>query len=105
MDTELAVNILLMALWPRQPQSTVLVHSDQDSQFSSYDWQAILKVHNLQTSMSRRGDCHENAAAESFLQLLKRERIRRKSSQPAPKQDKMCLITSRYFITLRAATA
>ena len=48
------------------------------SQFSSYDWQAFLKTHNLQPSMSRRGNCHDNAVAESFFQLLKRERIRRK---------------------------
>ncbi len=41
MDRELAINALLMAVWRRQPQSTVLVHSDQGSQFSSYDWQAF----------------------------------------------------------------
>ncbi len=67
-----------MAVCRRQPQSTVLVHSDQGSQFSSYDWQVFLKAHNLQPSMSRRGNCHDNAVAESFFQLLKRERIRRK---------------------------
>lgn len=78
MDRDLAINALLMAVWRRQPQSTVLVHSDQGSQFSSYDWQAFLKIHNLQPSMSRRGNCHDNAVAESFFQLLKRERIRRK---------------------------
>lgn len=78
MDRDLAINALLMAVWRRQPQSTVMVHSDQGSQFSSYDWQAFLKAHNLQPSMSRRGNCHDNAVAESFFQLLKRERIRRK---------------------------
>eukprot|EP01036_Dinobryon_divergens_P062055 gene62055-biopygen41756 len=78
MDRDLAINALLMAVWRRQPQSTVMVHSDQGSQFSSYDWQAFLKTHNLQPSMSRRGNCHDNAVAESFFQLLKRERIRRK---------------------------
>jgi putative transposase len=78
MDRELAINALLMAVWRRQPQSTVLVHSDQGSQFSSYDWQAFLKAHNLQPSMSLRGNCHDNAVAESFFQLLKRERVRRK---------------------------
>lgn len=78
MDRELAINALLMAVWRRQPQSTVLVHSDQGSQFFSYDWQAFLNAHNLQPSMSRRGNCHDNAVAESFFQLLKRERVRRK---------------------------
>jgi putative transposase len=78
MDRELALNALLMAVWRRQPKETVLVHSDQGSQFSSYDWQDFLKAHNLQPSMSRRGNCHDNAVAESFFQLLKRERIRRR---------------------------
>ena len=55
-----------------------MVHSDQGSQFTSHDWQAFLKEHNLVASMSRRGNCHDNAVAESFFQLLKRERIRRK---------------------------
>lgn len=79
MDRELALNALLMAVWRRQPKETVMVHSDQGSQFSSCDWQAFLKAHNLQQSMSRRGNCHDNAVAESFFQLLKRERIRRKT--------------------------
>lgn len=55
------------------------MHSDQGSQFSSYDWQDFLKSNNLLGSMSRRGSCHYNAVAESFLQLLKRERIKRKT--------------------------
>lgn len=78
MDRELALNALLMAVWRRQPQDIVTVHSDQGSQFSSHDWQAFLKMHNLMGSMSRRGNCHDNAVAESFFQLLKRERIRRR---------------------------
>lgn len=44
MDRELALNALLMAVWRRQPQETVMVHSDQGSQFSSYDWKEFLKV-------------------------------------------------------------
>ena len=55
-----------------------MVHSDQDSQFSSREWQMFLHQHNLESSMSRRGNCHANAVAESFCQLLKRERIRRR---------------------------
>jgi len=50
---------------------------DQGSQYSSYDWQYFLKSHNLEASMIRRGDCHNNAVAESFFQLLKRERIKK----------------------------
>lgn len=49
----------------------------ESAQFSSHDWQDFLKSHNLVPSMSRRGNCHDNAVAESFFQLLKRERVRR----------------------------
>lgn len=74
---ELVLNALLMAVWRRKPISMVTVHSDQGSQYTSHDWQAFLDANNLQASMSRRGNCHDNAVAESFFQLLKRERIKR----------------------------
>jgi putative transposase len=79
MDKELVVSALLMALWKRKPKQTVMIHSDQGGQFSSYEWQAFLKEHNPKQSMSRRGNCHDNAVVESFFQLLKRERIKRKT--------------------------
>lgn len=47
-DRELAMNALLMAVRRRQPSNTVMVHSDQSSQFSSYDWRDFLDEHNLQ---------------------------------------------------------
>lgn len=78
MTKGIVLNALLMALWRRNPTQQVLVHSDQGSQYTSDDWQAFLKVHNLEGSMSRRGNCHDNAVVESFFQLLKRERIKRK---------------------------
>lgn len=77
-DSELALNALLMAVWRRKPSGEVVIHSDQGVQFSSHDWQAFLKEHRLVASMSRRGNCYDNAVAESFFHLLKRERIRRK---------------------------
>jgi len=88
-DRELAMNALLMAVWRRQPNITVMVYSDQGSQFSSYDWRDFMDAHNLQQSMSRRRNCHDNAVAESFFQLLKRERIRGKTygSREAAKLD------------------
>lgn len=78
MTTDLALQALLMAVWRRTPQATVTIHSDQGSQFTIGEWQSFLRQHNLEASMSRRGNCHDNAVAESFFQLLKRERIRRK---------------------------
>lgn len=77
--TDLVLQVLLMAVWRRKPTSKVLVHSDQGSQFTSIDWASFLKHHNLEHSMSRRGNCHDNAVAESFFNLLKRERIRRRT--------------------------
>lgn len=76
--TDLVLQALLMAVWRRKPTGKVLIHSDQGSQFTSIDWAAFLKQHNLEHSMSRRGNCHDNAVAESFFNLLKRERIRRR---------------------------
>nr|WP_228274622.1 IS3 family transposase [Acinetobacter ursingii] len=78
MTTDLVLDALLMALWRRKPQNKVLIHSDQGSQYTSHEWQAFIKQHNLECSMSRRGNCHDNAVAESFFQLLKRERIKKK---------------------------
>ncbi len=77
--TDVVLQALLMAVWRRKPKSKVLVHSDQGSQFTSMDWAVFLKHHNLEHSMSRRGNCHDNAVAESFFNLLKRERIRRRT--------------------------
>lgn len=76
-DTGLVVDALLMALWRRRPKGPVLVHSEQGCQFTGHEWQAFLRDHNLVSSMSRRGNCHDNAVAESCFQLLKRQRPRR----------------------------
>jgi putative transposase len=76
--TDLVLQALLMAVWRRKPKNKVLIHFDQGSQFTSIDWALFLKQHNLEHSMSRRGNYHDNAVAESFFSLLKRERVRRK---------------------------
>ena len=52
---------LLSAVWRRKPKQRVMVHSDQGSQFTSYEWTTFLANHNLEPSMSRRGNCHDNA--------------------------------------------
>ena len=89
MSKDLVLQALLAAVWRRKPAQNVMVHSDQGSQFTSYEWAAFLAAHNLQPSMSRRGNCHDNAVAESFFQLLKRERIKRKiySTRELARQD------------------
>lgn len=79
MTTELVLQALTMAVWRRRPKAGLILHSDQGSQFTSGDWQNFLHAHGIVCSMSRRGNCHDNAVAESFFQLLKRERVRRKT--------------------------
>ena len=74
--SELAVQALLMAIWRRKPGPGLLIHSDQGAQFTSGEWATFLREHSLGHSMSRRGNCHDNAVAESFFQLLKREKVR-----------------------------
>lgn len=78
METEIVINALMMAVWRRNPKQSVTIHSDQGTQYTSYDWRSFLKQHNLIASHSRRGNCYDNAVAESFFQLLKRERIKRR---------------------------
>lgn len=75
---DIIMNAILMAVWRRKPKHEVIIHSDQGSQFQSHDWKSFLESNHLVPSMSRRGNCYDNAAAETFFQLLKRERIRRK---------------------------
>jgi len=89
MHVDLALNALLMAVWKRKAKNGVVIHSDQGSQYTSGDWQAFLKSHNSVCSMSRRGNCYDNAVVESFFQLLKRERIKRKTykNREEAKQD------------------
>jgi len=86
---ELVLDAILMAVWKRNPKDNVIVHSDQGSQYTSHDWSHFLKVNGLEGSMSRRGNCHDNAVAESFFQLLKRERIKRRvyKTRDEAKQD------------------
>ena len=75
---EIVLDALMMALWQRKPQQRVLVHSDQGSQYGSDDWQRFCRHHNLEPSMSRRGNCWDNAVAESFFSSLKKERIKKR---------------------------
>jgi len=68
-----------MAVWRWKPTDKVLINSDKGSQFTSTEWASFLKHHNLEHSTSHRGNCHDSAVAESFFNLLKRERTRRRT--------------------------
>jgi len=78
MDRHLVIKALLMAVWKRQPKESVLVHSDQGSQYGSADYLAFMRDNNLEPSMSRRGNCHDNAVAESFFATFKKRVTQRK---------------------------
>ena len=75
--TELVLDAMLMAKWRRQPKQAVVIHSDQGSQFGSDDFNRWCQQNDFVTSMSRRGNCYDNAAMESFFSSLKKEKIRR----------------------------
>lgn len=77
MNTELVVNALECAIQRRRPEEGLVIHSDQGSQFGSYEWLTCLKKHGIKQSMSRRGNCYDNAAMESFFSTLKMEQIGR----------------------------
>jgi putative transposase len=74
---ELALDAVLMAVRRRRPKKTV-IHSDQGSQYGSDAWRRFCRAHRLQPSMSRRGNCWDNAVAESFFGSLKKERIKKR---------------------------
>ena len=76
--TNVVLQALLAAVWRRKPKGRVLVHSHQGSRFTAMERASFMKHHDRQPSMSRRSNCHDNAVAESFFNLLKRERNRRK---------------------------
>ena len=78
MATELVLDALMMAVWRRRPKAHVMIHSDQGSQFGSDDFNRWCKDNRLVPSMSRRGNCWDNAVAESFFSSLKKERIKRR---------------------------
>lgn len=74
-DTQLVVDALLMAKWRRGDVQDVIVHSDQGSTYASSDYRNLLKENNMLCSMSRKGECHDNAVAESFFSTLKTELV------------------------------
>jgi putative transposase len=72
-DRHLVIKALQMALKRRCPDSGLLHHSDRGSQYASEEFQKALEAHGITCSMSRRGDCYDNAAMESWFGTLKTE--------------------------------
>ena len=72
---QLVIDAITMAILHRGEPESVLVHSDQGSQYTAQAYRELLVTYNMQCSMSRKGECHDNAVAESFFHTLKEELV------------------------------
>jgi putative transposase len=81
MKAKSVTDALRMAMWRRRPPAGLIVHSDRGSQYASKAYRRLLDAHDFVGSMSRKGDCWDNAVAESFFASLKKERVQWKSYQ------------------------
>jgi len=86
----LVLEALEMAIKQRRPQPGLLHHSDRGSQYASHDYQAVLADNKMDVSMSRRGNCYDNAVVESFFGSLKTECIQ-DTVYPSRRQAKLAL--------------
>lgn len=75
MKADLVNDAMLMAIWKRKPAKGLIFHSDRGSQYASDSYRKTLKTHGVKASMSKKGDCWDNAVAESFFHTLKTEMI------------------------------
>lgn len=75
MTKQLVIDALQMAIWSRKPPRGLILHSDRGSQYCSLDYQKLLTLHGIVCSMSKRGDCYDNASMESWNHSFKVEAI------------------------------
>ena len=75
MRTSLCMTALQMAFWRRKPPPCLLHHSDRGSQYASEEYRQMLSIMKMQQSMSRRGNCWDNAPTERFFRSLKHEHL------------------------------
>ena len=74
-DRHLVINATRMAIWKQKPDKGLIFHSDRGSQYCSNDFKEYIAGHKISGSMSRKGNCWDNAVAESFFGSLKKERV------------------------------
>ncbi|MBJ2131144.1 IS3 family transposase [Alteromonas sp. IB21] len=98
MNAQLVCDALTMALWQRKPKAGLIHHSDRGSQYASRQFRQLLAQYKVTGSMSRKGDCWDNAVVESFFGTLKQERVqwRHYQSRHAAQQDILQYITMFY---------
>jgi len=75
LTTDLILQALKMACWRRRPPQEVIFHSDRGSQYASHKFQKVMNLYGFLPSMSRKGNCYDNAVMESFLHSLKIEEV------------------------------
>ena len=75
LDAQLVISALRMALTQRRPGQPLIIHSDRGAQFASAAYRQLLTQHRLLASMSRKGNCYDNAFIESFWSTLKYELV------------------------------
>lgn len=77
MDRSLIIEALKAAVWSKKPAAGLIFHSDRGSQYCSDEFRSLLAFYSMKSSMSRKGNCWDNAVAESFFASLKKERTLR----------------------------
>ena len=89
LTSKLVKDALKLAVAQRQPGSGLLQHSDRGSQYASADYRVLLRAWGMEASMSRKGNCYDNAPMESFFGTLKSERVhhRRYRTRAEARQD------------------
>ena len=98
------LDALTVAVWRRKPTQEVIVNSDQGSQYDSDDWKRFCDVNKLLPSMSRRGNCWDNAVTESFFSSLKKSVSESVFTKLEIWPVLMFLITSKSFTIEKDAT-
>ncbi len=98
MKSQLVCDALKMAAWQRRPKAGLIHHSDRGSQYASKAFRKLLRINGFQGSMSRKGDCWDNAVVESFFGRLKQERVQWRNYQTRyeAQQDILQYISSWY---------
>ncbi|MBB3955291.1 transposase InsO family protein [Novosphingobium sediminicola] len=106
MTAQLVADAMMMAIWRRGKPDALLHHSDQGSQYTSEQFQRLMQDNGVTCSMSRSGNCWDNAAMESFFSSLKIERVRRKvyRSRDQARADVFDYIERFYNPTRRHST-
>ena len=91
MTKELVIKDLEKAIRKKRPEKGLICHSDRGSQYASNDYQKLLNDNGFRCSMSRKGNCFDNAPAESFFSSLMKEEVRENDIKPERRRSRQYL--------------